>query len=186
MTDEASAATAGASSGRAASGDALTAILGFGPDDLRANQQGHLGPGQRDHLARLQRRAIVAGGLVFWFFALLATGLLFAGQTSDSLVLVGAGALLTLINALLIGTFARQWMRLNSDLRAGQAEQVQGQVERVVRPGQMTAYILRVAGEDFAVRRELFRLVQHERPYILYRAPHSRILLALTPQTPAD
>ena len=40
---------------------------------------------------------------------------------------------------------------------------------------------VRVNGEDFHVNKDLFKLFRHEVPYRLYRAPHSRVLLAAEP-----
>lgn len=154
----------------------------FDGDDLIANRNGNLGENQRYRLASLQNRAMAIGLAGFFGFALLATTFFYFGQANQNIILTLVGIFITFLNAIYVGMFARQWMRLNSDLRAGVVEKLSGQLERVVRAdGQMNNFVLRMNGNSFYVKKELFRLFRHEVAYDLYRAPHSNILLAAEP-----
>ncbi len=155
--------------------EALMPLLQFDHSDLQANRDGTLGENQRYRLQRLQRRALLIGLAGFFGFALVATTLLFFGQG----ILVLLGIFVTMINALFAGMMARQWLRLGADLQYGDVEAISGELERVVNmSGRMNNFLIRVADEEFYLTKDLFLQFQHEVPYTLYRAPHSRVLLA--------
>jgi hypothetical protein len=157
--------------------------LGFTPEDLQANQQGVLGINQMEHLRGLQTRTLLLGFAVFMLFTLLATTFLFLGQQNHTVILTLMGIFSTILNALAAGLFGRQWMRLSADLRGGAVESLDGTMERVVRTeGRMSNFVLRIAGEQFAVKKDLFRLFRHEIRYRIYRAPHSGTLLGAEPR----
>lgn len=155
--------------------------LRFTPEDLAANQQGTLGPQQQQRLKRLRSRTLWIGGLVFFGLALTATILLFLGGRGAG-VLSLMGILLTMINALSVGLFGRQWMRFNADLSDEQVAALQGRLERVLVPNRrVNNYVLRIQDTDFFVTKEQFRLFRHEEPYRIYQAPYSGTLLAAEP-----
>jgi hypothetical protein len=157
--------------------------LRFNADDLSANRAGRLGPTQRARIQHMQRQTLWFGAGGFSVLALLATSLIFSGQQNAAAPLSAAGVLMTLINAILVGTLGRQWMRLSRDLRAERVETLHGELERVVRPGrQLNNYVLRIAARDFPVKKGVFRLFEHEAPYAFYVAPASGVLLAAEPQ----
>lgn len=160
----------------------LMPLMGFTSQDLRANEAGELGATQRQRLARLRQRAIGIGGAVFCVFVLIATVFLYLGQANDSGILTALGILLTLLNAVALGMFARHWMRLNADLNDNRVQAVRGELERIVKPsGQLSNYILRLEGNDFEVTKEVFKLFRHEVTYTFYCAPRSGVLLAARP-----
>jgi hypothetical protein len=133
-------------------------------------------------LRGLQRRALLIGLAGFLVFAFSATTFLYFGQANSSLVLSLVGIFLTLLNALFVGMFGRQWMRLQSDLRAGSVEIIQGELERIVKAGgRANNFLLRVDDAEFYVKKETFNLFRHEEPYRFYRAAHSQVLLAAEP-----
>ncbi len=156
--------------------------LDFTRADLEANQNGQLGANQRDRLRGLQRRALLVGSAGFVAFALSATTFIYFGQVNDALILSLIGMFLTLLNALFVGIFGRQWMRLQSDLRTNSVEVLSGTLERVVKAsGRANNFMLRVDDAEFYVKKETFNLFRHEQPYHFYRAPHSQVLLAAEP-----
>lgn len=159
--------------------DDLMQALGFGDADLQANRAGTLSENQQGRLSRLQQRALMFGGAGFFGFALLATIFIFMGQQNETAILSFIGVMLTVCNAIYIGMFGRQWLRLAADKRNNQVEALQGQLERIIRPtGRINNYVVRVADTDFAVDKTVFKAFQHEARYRLYRAPHSYVLLA--------
>ena len=156
--------------------------MGFTPDDLEANHNGQLGTQQRQRLQAMQKRTLLIGGLGFIVIGVIAATFLYFAQVNDSLVLQWIGIFLTLINALFIGMYGRQWMLLNADIRNADVEVITGLMERVVQAdSRMSNFLLRVNGNDFHVKKELFKLFRHEVPYRLYRTPHAKILLAAEP-----
>ena len=158
------------------------AHLQFTQADLQANRQGQLGPDQQQRLQTTQQRTLLFGGGGFFLLALVASLLIFVGQQNASAPLSAAGVLMTIINAILIGTFGRQWMRLSRDLRSGQIQTLSGPLERVIRPGrQLNNYVLRIEQRDFAVKKDVFKLFQHEAPYAFYLSSASGMLLAAEP-----
>jgi hypothetical protein len=160
----------------------LMAPLEFTRADLEANRGGHLGDNQRERLQRLQRRALLVGSAGFVAFALSATTFIYFGQINNSLILSLIGMFLTLLNALFVGIFGRQWMRLQSDLRANSVEVISGTLERVVKAsGRANNFMLRVDDSEFYVTKETFNLFRHGQPYHFYRAAHSQVLLAAEP-----
>lgn len=164
------------------SAEAIMQALGFTTDDLSANQRGTLGAYQIAYLQTLQTRVLLMGGGAFFVFALLAATFLFLGQQQNAIILTFAGIFCTLLNALTAGIFGRQWMRLAADIRHAQVDPVEGIMERVVRTeGRMNNFVLRIDGQQFAVKKELFRLFRHEIPYRMYRAAHSGTLLGAEP-----
>lgn len=160
----------------------LMPLLHFTLADLEANRGGRLSPGQQVRLKQLQTRLVFIGAAVFIGLAFLATVFLFVGQTGGAAILSLTGAGLTGINALAIGLFARQWLRLSADLRTDGVVTISGTLERILRPtGRVHHYILRVSGEEVVVNKDTFKVFQHDAPYHLYRTRHSRILLSAEP-----
>lgn len=113
--------------------DTLMQALQFTKDDLNANREGQLGDSQRVRLQSLQTRAILVGIAGFFGFSLLATIFLFFGSENGFLIMTLIGIFLTLCNAIFVGMFARQYMRLRADLDNGQIEIISGEMERVVK-----------------------------------------------------
>lgn len=160
--------------------------MDFDTDDLDANRNGRLGTNQRERLQALQMRTLMIGSSGFIAIGIAAATFLYFAQVNDSLILQLVGIFLTLINALFIGIYGRQWMLLNADIRNADIEVISGAMERVVKAdGRMNNFLLRIDGNDFHVKKELFKLFRHEVSYRLYRTPHAKILLAAEP-TPND
>lgn len=156
--------------------------LEFNQADLIANRDGLLGDNQRARLQSLQTNALLVGIGGFFGFALLATIFLFFGSENGFLIMSLIGMFITLVNAIFVGMFARQYMRLRADLSDGDVEVIAGEMERVVKAdGRMNNFILRIGDEEFHVKKDLFRLFRHEVTYTIYRAKHSRVLLAAEP-----
>ncbi len=157
----------------------LPAALGFTATDLDANRMGQLSRSQVERLKNARRRkTLVAAGL-FAALVLGATILVYIGQVKGSLILVGAGAMLTLINAAGVGRAGRAYMRLGGDLRSGQVEALVGEVERVLRRGRASdSYLLRIDGAELNVTKEIFIGFRHKAAYRIYRAGISRVLLS--------
>lgn len=155
--------------------EALMPVLQFDHNDLQANRDGNLGANQRQRLKQLQSRSLLIGLAGFFAFALLSTAMLFFGQG----IWILLGIFASMLNALFVGMVARQWMRLGADLHHGEVEAISGELERVVNMnGRMNNFLIRVDGEEFTITKDLFLQFQHEKPYTLYRAVHSRVLLA--------
>lgn len=162
----------------------LMAPMQFAQEDIEANRGGTLGPNQRIRLENLQRQTILIGVLSFMGIGIVASVFLYFGQIKDSTILVFIGAMLTIINAILIGFLGRHWMQLSGDIRNDEVVTISGMLERVLQPdGKMNNFILRVEGETFHVNKDLFKLFRHEVEYRLYYAPYSRVLLAAEPTT---
>jgi hypothetical protein len=160
----------------------LMPLLNFTLDDLENNRSGKLSAAQQQHLKSLQTRLLMIGSGVFFALAFLATLFLFGGQSASSGILTLIGFLLTGLNAIVMGMFGRQWMRLNADLRGDSIDMIGGKLERILRPtGRINNYVLRVSQTDFAVNKDTFKAFQHEAPYRMYRTRHSRILLSAEP-----
>ncbi len=157
----------------------LMEALSFSRDDLRSNRGGHLSAAQIERLRQIQRRAMFTGMGVVFLLDLIAAGFMFAGFTGDSSILVLIGMALLTVSAVSVGMFARHWLRLSADLRAGEIEILEGKLERVVRQsGRSGVFLIRIGGAEFGVTKEVFNAFQHEAPYRVYRAPHSNVLLA--------
>ncbi|MGB7339120.1 MAG: hypothetical protein WBC91_09535 [Phototrophicaceae bacterium] len=162
--------------------DALMQPLDFTPDDLEANRAGHLGDNQRYRLQQLQRNALLIGMGGFFAFAFIATIFLFFGSENSYIVMTLIGMFITICNALFVGMFARQYMRLRADLENGEIDIISGEMERVVKAnGRMNNFLLRINETEFYVKKDLFQLFRHEVPYNVYRTKHSRVLLAAEP-----
>lgn len=158
----------------------LMSRLRFTADDLEANQAGTLSDTQEERMRQQQSRLLLIGTSTFIAAVFLATLFLFVGQRNQSLVLSIIGVLLTMVNALWIGSVARQWMRLSADLRENKVDVLDGVLERILRPTRYGQnYVVRIAGQDFAVDKETFKVFQHQAPYRFYRTPHMRTLLSV-------
>ena len=158
---------------------ALLAALGATAADLDANRRGLLSRGQIERLKSIRQRNTLVAASLFILMTLGATLLVFLGQTSQSTILSGAGAMLIALNAIMIGIAGRAFMRVGGDLRAGSVESLAGEVERVLRRGRVgDNYLLRVNGVDLAVSKEIFKRFRHKARYCIYRAGFSRVLLA--------
>ena len=162
--------------------DSLMPPLQFTEADLIANRQGHLGDNQRQRLQGLQTRALLIGTLGFFGFALVATIFLFFGSENNLLIMTLIGIFITICNAIYVGIFARQYMRLRADLHSGEIDVLEGQLERVVIPnGRMNNFLLRIKDEEFYVKKDLFKLFRHDVHYRFYRTIHSHVLLSAEP-----
>lgn len=153
--------------------------LEFTAADLAANRAGQLSETQIDRLRARRKRSILTGIAIMLVLAFIASLCLFGGmQGSAVLLIIGAG--LTLVSAVITGTFARYWMRLSADIRENTVSAFSGQLERVIKPvnQRVVTYLLRVGGAEFAVNKEQFRAFAHEAPYTLYRAKYTGTLLS--------
>ncbi len=160
------------------SNNALMTALEFSADDLQENRQARLSEAQLDRLKKLQSRAVMWGVGLFYAFALVATALLFLGQREENTILSFAGVMVTVWNAILVGTFARQWLRFWADLRGDTVRVAEGVLERVVRAyGRANNFVLRVDGQSFSVTQDTFKQFTHETSYKLYYTTHTHILL---------
>lgn len=159
----------------------------FDEADLAANRAGKLSAAQQNRLRQMQQRTLLIGGVLFFFFTLIATTLLFAGANNAAPILSLIGALVVVCNAISIGMFGRQWMRLAADLRRGTVVAVQGPLERVIRPmGRTANYVLRIEKIHFPVSKDVFKNFRHEQGYILYSAPYAHVLLSAEPLNPQN
>lgn len=153
--------------------------LEFTADDLAANRAGQLSEVQIDRLRARRKRSIVTGIAMTLALAFVASLCIFSGlQGSAVLLIIGVG--LTLVSAVITGTFARYWMRLSADIRENAVTAFSGKLERVVKPvnQRVVTYLLRVGGAEFAVNKEQFKAFAHEAPYTLYRAKYTGMLLS--------
>lgn len=154
--------------------------LRFTEEDVTANQAGILSDAQEAKMRQQQSRLLLIGAATFIGAVFVATLFLYIGQRNQTLVLTVIGVLLTMVNALWIGSVARQWLRLSADLRENKVDVLDGELERVLRPTRYGQnYVLRIAGQDFAVDKETFKAFQHQAPYRFYRTPHTRTLLSV-------
>lgn len=159
--------------------NALMRAMPFDEVDLRANRAGELSPAQVARVKSARRRHSIIAGLSFVALVLIATAMIYAGQRNTNQILVLAGIMLIVVNAILVGFMARALMRLGSDLRAGNVESLAGQVERVLRRGrQGDSYLIRIGGASLPVPRAVFQSFRHEAPYRIYRTAHARLLLS--------
>ena len=157
----------------------LRAALGFSASDLEANRRGALNHSQKERMKHIRRRNTLIATALFIALALGATILFYLGQLNRSLILYGAGAILTLVNAFTLSRAGRSYMRIGGDLQTGQVEVLTGEVERVLRRGNATdSYMLRIDGVELSVTKDVFSGFQHMAPYRIYRAGVSRILLS--------
>ena len=153
--------------------------LEFTAEDLAANRAGQLSETQVDRLRARRKRSIATGIAITLALAFIASLCIFGGmQGSGVLLIIGVG--LTLVSAVITGTFARYWLRLSSDIRENTVSAFSGQIERIVKPvnQRIATYLLRVGGAEFAVTKEQFRAFAHEAPYTLYRAKYTGTLLS--------
>lgn len=153
--------------------------LEFTADDLAANRAGQLSGVQIDRLRVRRKRSIMIGIVIIVVLAFIASLCIFSGmQGSAVLLIIGIG--LTLVSAVITGTFARYWMRLSADIRENTVSAFTGQLERVVKPvnQRVVTYLLRVGGAEFVVNKEQFKAFGHEAPYTLYRAKYTGTLLS--------
>lgn len=153
--------------------------LEFTADDLAANRAGYLSETQLDRLRARRKRSIAIGIGIMLTLAFIASLCIFGGiQSSGVLLIIGVG--LTLISAVITGTFARYWMRLSADIRENTVSAFSGQLERVVKPvnQRVMTYLLRVGGAEFAVTKEQFKAFSHETPYTMFRAKYTGMLLS--------
>lgn len=160
----------------------LPTALGFTAADLDANRMGQLSHSQVEHLKNARRRKTLVAACLFAALVLGATILVYIGQVKGSLILVGAGAMLTLINAAGVGRAGRAYMRLGGDLRSGRVEALVGEVERVLRRGRaIDSFVLRINDAELEVTKDIFMSFRHQAPYCIYRTSYSRLLLSAEP-----
>ncbi len=162
--------------------EALMSAMDFTSADLEANRRGDLSPAQAAMLNRNRRRQIAIAMTLFPLLVIAATILLYLGQINNNAILGGAGALMILLNALLVGIIGRSYMRLSQDLQAGNVDKLTGEVERVLQRGrQSDTYLLRINGDNLQVSQDIFRSFRHQALYRIYRANHSGLLLSAEP-----
>ena len=162
--------------------DDLMREIPFSEADLESNRSGHMSDIQAARLRHARFRAVFTGFAVILLVALVATTLLFLAMRNGSIILNLIAVGLIVINAVMMGMFARYWLRLSADLRDGEVEIIEGELERVIRPyGRVNNYIIRIDGVQFSVTRQLFMQFRHESPYRIYRAPYSNALLSAEP-----
>ena len=163
---------------------ALPVALRFSTEDLEANRQGLLSPAQIARMISIRQRRMLIAAALFIILVLAATVLIYVGQLNRNAILFGAGAALTVINAVLVGRAGRDFMSVGGDLRRGRVEVLAGDVERVLSRGRASdSYMLRINGAELTVAKEVFVGFRHEAPYRIYRASVSRNLLSAEPMS---
>lgn len=162
----------------------LSAALHFTASDLQANRQGLLSQAQIERMKIVRGRNTRFAAALFFGLVTGATMLLYVGQLNRSAILLGAGAALIAINAIMIGRAGRAYMRVGGDLRRGGVDVLAGDVERVLRRGRASdSYLLRVNGVELGVSKDVFVGFRHRAPYRIYRASISRVLLSAEPMS---
>ena len=116
-----------------AGANSLERVMGFSAADLEANRRGQLSQAQVERMKRERGRSALVASILFFGLGLGAASLFFLGQLQGSLILHGAGAMLTVINAAMVFRAGRAYMRVGVDLRVGGIEALAGVVERVLR-----------------------------------------------------
>lgn len=160
----------------------LMGAMDFTQDDLDANRQGSLSSSQAENLKHTRQRNALIATAIFFVLVIVATSLLFFGQQNQSTILSVVGGLITVVNAVMVGMVGRSYLRTSADLRDGSVEVLQGQLERIVRPGrQQDNYVLQIDGERFFVTKEIFIHFRHEAAYRIYRTRWSKVLLSAEP-----
>lgn len=153
--------------------------MGFTQADLEANRAGNLSESQAARLKAMRRRNSLIGTGLFFLFVFIATLLIFLGQMNQNAILSAIGGLLTVLNAVMIGMFARSYLRLSADLNDGNVQILSGQLERILRRGrQGDSYLLRINAVSIYVSKDIFLQFKHEASYHLYRTAHSHLLLS--------
>lgn len=159
----------------------LMRVFDFSADDLAANREGHLSEMQQYTLKVRLRRSVALGIGVLLGLAFAATLCLFLGNRQASPILTITGIGITFCSAVVMGNFARGWMRLNSDIKNNKAQRHHGKLERVIKPvtRRVAVYLIRVDGAEFNVGKDAFKLFTHDAVYTLYRAPYSGQLMSV-------
>lgn len=157
-------------------------VMGFTVVDLEANRQGNLSSAQADNLKQTRQRNTLIGAGLFFVIVIVATIMIFVGQQNQSIILSAIGGLLTVINAIMMGMIGRSYMRTSADLRDGNIDMLEGELERIVRPSrQQDNYLLRLNNVSLYVTKEIFIQFRHETPYRIYRTRFSSVLLSAEP-----
>lgn len=157
----------------------LAEALGFSDQDLAENRAGRMSDAQKQHLRRGWRRTLWIVGALVPAFGLLATILLFMAQRNGSSILSVIGVLVTLINAVIVGLGAQSYLRTSGDINQGNVAELSGVVNHTIRvSGRVLTYVLKIEGQEVIVPKPVFLAFEDNKPYRLYRAPASKILLA--------
>lgn len=162
--------------------DPLMQALQYTGDDLKANQQGRIGPFQAVRIKRTLNRWLAVGALILCFGVLGATSLLYLGAINQSSGLTLTGVTLTILNAIVVGLMAQSWFRTRADLQQPPLVQ-QGMLHRIVRAtknGRLAGYVVRLDGVpgEINVNKQVFNALTEGASYRLYRAAGSRTLLS--------
>lgn len=159
----------------------LMQALGFDAADLDANRAGTFSDMQLYRLRLRRARAIAIGWSILLASAFAAALLIFMGSREDgSPILTFIGIGITICCAALGGVFARYWLRLSADIREQRVQVSRGTLERVIKPvsRRVFNYMIRVGQAEVFVSKEAFDVFEHQRSYILYRAPYTGTLLS--------
>lgn len=161
--------------------DTLPSLLRFNDDDLVENREGRISEVQNYYLRVRRRRTSVFGFLFFIVIVIIATLLIFMGNRNDSGILTMIGIAVTICNAVIIGMFARFWLRLNADIQSNEVIITSGKLERIIKPinKRIINYMIRVDKVEVFVNKETFQLLEHEKRYTIYRTPYTGTLLAV-------
>jgi hypothetical protein len=162
--------------------DLLMQALQYTSDDLKANQQGRVGPFQAVRLRRTLVRSLTIGGVVLIFGILGAAAALTAGSLNASQGLTLLGIALTVFNAAVVGFLAQFWLRTRTDLTRPVLRQ-QGLVHRTIRAtksGRLIGFVVRLEGVsgELHVNKAVFNAFRDNTSYRFYRAAGSRTLLS--------
>ncbi|MBL8148232.1 MAG: hypothetical protein JNL34_17785 [Anaerolineae bacterium] len=162
--------------------DPLMQALQYTDDDLKANQQGRIGPFQAVRLKRTLTHWIAVSAIVLILGVLGAASFLYFGAVNASSGLTLTGIVITVFNAIVVGLIAQFWMRSRTDLQRPPLVQ-EGVLHRVVRAtknGRFAGYIMRLEGVsgDINVNKLIFNAFADGARYRLYRAAGSRTLLS--------
>ncbi len=161
---------------------ALMQEIRFNQEDLKANRSGQLSEVQHYTLRVRRRQAIFLGVVILIVVAFIATLMIFLGtRDNGSTILAMLGIGMTLCTAALAAIFGRYWLRLTADIRGQRVMISQGSVERVIKPvtRRVVNYMIRVGDAEVFVSKEAFDIFEHDRPYVLYRAPYTGLLLSV-------
>ncbi len=153
--------------------DVLMRALNFTEDDLALNAAGQLSAAQ---LNRLKTQRTSTAILAVALSVIVGGLLLFANVYARSLAPLVMMVLFVILFTVVTGIIPA--VQMTRDLQAG-VQVAEGRVELdTIARRRRTAYVVKLDGQKFKVRKMTFLAFKNGDPYRIYYAPHSRTILS--------
>ncbi len=157
-------------------------ILELSPENVEANQLGHITRQQREKLESRAVLTIIVLAIILVMCPFVVTfninEIIYHSQNPNSLINYALSIIVAVIFLVYSALLIRSLYRIRLDLQTNQIQSTVGKIQLRVKTGRGTSRKLVINSLEFDISRQLYKCFIDGENYRIYYAPHSVILLS--------